>query len=150
MAASQRSYRSALTTQPALPEWERVPGRGPRRRGVDKRRGKEAGRRRRFAILVVVPVLLMLGSVYLHTVSAGLENRTAALQEELDATRAEGERLEVEVAELSAADRIRPLAREKLNMRDAGSQELQVHGSTQREDGTHHGGEKKGGEPRPR
>ena len=95
-------------------------------------------------------MLLMLGSVYLHTVSAGLETRAASLEEDLDKTRAEGERLEVEVAGLSAAERIRPLAREKLGMRDAESQNLQVYGGTQREDGTKDGGEKKGGEPRPR
>lgn len=146
MAAPQRWQRSTLPTQPALPEREQA----WERRRVRERRSKEADRRRRFAILVVIPVFLMLGSVYLHTVSAGLEARTASLQEDLDRTRAEGERLEVKVAKLSAADRIRPLARERLGMRDAGSQDLQVHGSTQREDGTADGGEKKGGEPRPR
>jgi cell division protein FtsL len=77
---------------------------------------------------VVVPVLLMLGSVYLHTVSAGLEARTEGLQHELDAARAQGERLEVEVAELSAADRVRPLAR-----------------GGEREDGTTDAGAKRGG-----
>lgn len=142
MAAPQRWQRSTLPTQPAIPEWER--------RRVRERRSKDTDRRRRFAILVVIPVLLMLGSVYLHTVSAELEARTASLQEDLDRTRAEGERLEVKVAKLSAADRIRSLARERLGMRDAESQDLRVHGSTQREDGTDDGGEKKGGEPRPR
>ncbi len=146
MAAPDRSYRSTLPTQPAAPPWERA----PHRRGAGKRRRNEAGRRRLFAVLVVVPVLLMLGSVYLHTVSADLQGRATALEERLDATRAEGERLGVKVAELSAADRIRPLAREKLNMRDAESRDLEVYGNTQREDGIADGGEKKGGEPRPR
>ena len=101
-------------------------------------------------VLVGVPVLLMLGSVYLHTVSGGLENREAALQEELDGARADGERLEVKVAELSAADRVRPLARERLGMRDAGSADLEVAGDAKREDGTQNEGEARGGEPRPR
>lgn len=102
------------------------------------------------AVLVLVPVLLMLGSVYLHTVSGGLEGREAALQEELDGARASGERLEVEVAELSAAERVRSLAREKLGMRDAGSADLQVVGDGKREDGTDDEGDQRGGEPRAR
>jgi cell division protein FtsB len=145
MAAPQRRYRSTLPTQPALPPWEQAPDR-PR---VGKVRRKDHGRRRRFAALVIVPVLLMLGSVYLHTISGNLEGREAALQEELDGTRAAGERLEVEVAELSAADRVRSLARERLGMRDAGSADLEVLGE-QREDGTQNEGESRGGEPRPR
>lgn len=146
MAAPQRRYRSTLPTQPAFPPWEQAP-QAPR---VGKGRRKEHGRRRRFAVLVGVPVLLMLGSVYLHTVSGGLENREAALQEELDGARADGERLEVKVAELSAADRVRPLARERLGMRDAGSADLEVAGDAKREDGTQNEGEARGGEPRPR
>ena len=146
MAAPQRRYRATLPTQPALPPWEQAPER-PR---VGKTPRKERGRRTRFAILVMVPVLLMLGSVYLHTVSGGLESREAAMQEELDRTRASGERLEVEVAELSAADRVRSLAREKLGMRDAGSANLEVMGDSRREDGTQNEGEARGGEPRPR
>lgn len=145
MASPQRRYRSTLPTQPAWPPWEQT----PQRARVGKVQRKDHGRRRRFAVLVVVPVLLMLGSVYLHTVSGGLQSREAALQEELDGTRAAGERLEVEVAELSAADRVRPLARERLGMRDAGSADLKVLGE-QREDGTQNEGESRGGEPRPR
>jgi cell division protein FtsL len=146
MAAPQRRYRSTLPTQPALPPWERAPQK-PR---VEKVRRKERGRRGRLAVLVLVPVLLMLGSVYLHTVSGGIESREAALQEELDGARASGERLEVEVAGLSAAERVRSLAREKLGMRDAGSADLQVVGDVKREDGTSDEGEPGGGEPRPR
>lgn len=145
MAAPQRRYRATLPTQPALPPWEHT----SERPGAGRDRRKDHGRRRRFAILVVVPVLLMLGSVYLHTVSGKFEGREVALQEELDRTRAAGERLEVEVAELSAADRIRSLARERLGMRDAGSADLEVLGE-QREDGTLNEGESKGGKPRPR
>lgn len=145
MAAPQRRPRTTLPTQPALPPWEQAP-RKPR---VGKVPRRDPGRRWRFAVLVVVPVLLMLGSVYLHTVSGNLESREAALQEELDGTRAAGERLEVEVAELSAADRVRSLARERLGMQDAGSANLEVLGE-QREDGTQNEGESRGGEPRPR
>ena len=141
MAAPQRRYRSTLPTEPAWPVWERAPGN--KRSGSERRRTR--GRKRRFAILVIVPVLLMLGSVYLHTVSAGLESRTQGLQNELDATRAQGERLEVDVAKLSAADRVRPLAREKLGMRDAGSADLEVIKGGEREDGTTHAGAEEGG-----
>lgn len=146
MAAPQRRYRSTLPTQPAAPPWEQVPKR-PR---VGKVRRKERGRKGRLAVLLLVPVLLMLGSVYLHTVSGGLDSREAALQEELDGARASGERLEVQVAELSAAERVRSLARERLGMRDAGSADLQVVGDGKREDGTQNEGEPRGGEPRPR
>lgn len=150
MAAPQRRYRSTLPTQPALPPWEQTPQKPPHKPRVGKVRRKEHGRRRRFAILVVVPVLLMLGSVYLHTVSGAVEGREAALQEELVGARATGERLEVKVAELSAADRVRSLARERLGMRDAGSAELEVLGDGRREDGKQNEGEARGGEPRPR
>lgn len=141
MAAPQRWYRSTLPTEPAWPAWERAPGN--KRSGSERRRAR--GRKRRFAILVVVPVLLMLGSVYLHTVSAGLESRTQGLQNELDAARAQGERLEVDVAKLSAADRVRPLARGKLGMRDAGSANLEVIKGGEREDGTTNAGAEEGG-----
>ena len=140
MAAPHRWYRSTLPTEPAWPAWEGSPGRRPA--GAPRKR---QGRNRRFAVLVVVPVLLMLGSVYLHTVSSGLEARTDGLQHELDATRALGERLEVEVAKLSAADRVRPFAREELGMTDAGSAELEVFKGGEREDGTTDAGAKRGG-----
>jgi len=144
MAAPQRWYRSTLPTEPAWPAREGSPGRRPA--GAPRKAPRRThGRKRRFAVLVVVPVLLMLGSVYLHTVSAGLEARTEGLQHELDAARAQGERLEVEVAELSAADRVRPLAREKLGMTDAGSAELEVFKGGEREDGTTDAGAKRGG-----
>lgn len=141
MAAPQRRYRSTLPTEPAWPAWERAPGK--KRVGSERRRAQ--GRKRRFAILVIVPVLLMLGSVYLHTVSAGLEGRVAGLEQELNAARAQGERLEVDVAKLSAADRVRPLAREKLGMRDAGSADLEVIKGGEREDGTTDAGAEEGG-----
>jgi cell division protein FtsB len=141
MAAPQRRYRSTLPTEPAWPAWERAPA----KKRVGSERHRAQGRKRRFAVLVVVPVLLMLGSIYLHTVSAGLEARAAALEQELDTARAQGERLEVDVAKLSAADRVRPLARDKLGMRDAGSADLEVINGGEREDGTTHAGAEEGG-----
>ncbi|MGI8911306.1 MAG: hypothetical protein ACR2JR_12245 [Rubrobacteraceae bacterium] len=93
-------------------------------------------------MLVVVPVLLMLGSVYLHTVSAGLGDRVSELEDLNAGTAAERERLEVRVAGLSSPGRIRPLARDELKMRDPEGADLKVYGNT-REDGRKDGGEKK-------
>ena len=142
MAAPQRYYRSTLPTEPAWPG--RIPGR--RRAGQPRHSARRRARsQRRFALLVIVPVLLMLGSVYMHTVAARLDSRSADLRMQLDAARAQGERLEVEVAKLSAADRVRPLASEKLGMRDARSADLEVYRGEPREDGTTHAGEERGG-----
>ena len=138
MVAPQRRYRAALPTELARPV---------RKRGPDRRPRDAVGWRRRFAVLVVVPVLLMLGSVYLHTVAVGLEGRVAELEKDLNGARAEGQRLEVKVAELSGADRIRPLAAEKLGMRAPGSEDLQVYGRVG-EDGTQSWEEEEGGQPR--
>ena len=147
MAAPQRRYRATLPTEPALPVWDQEPDerRPARRTRQAPRKTTQQGRNLRFAVLVVVPVLLMLGSVYLHTVSGGLEARAEGLRNEVEAARAQGERLEVEVAKLSAADRVRPLAREKLGMRDAGSADLKVLKGGEREDGTSDAGAEKGG-----
>ena len=98
-------------------------------------------------MVVVVPVLLMLGSVYLHTVSAGLTVKAAGLEERIAGAEADGERLEVRVAELSGAGRIRSLAAEKLGMKDPSGAELEVY-AEDGEDGTRDGGEEKGGKPR--
>lgn len=130
---------------------------GPRRgeRGASSARRRAAAGRRRFAVLVVVPVLLMLGSVYLHTVAAGLSGEVAGLEERLSRAEAEGERLEVRVAELSKAARIRPLAAEKLGMGDPGASELEAYNGNgsnsegkHREDGRQNGGEQRGGTSR--
>ncbi len=145
MAASQRRYKASLPTQPAWPVREAAP-----RRSQDYvLRQKAAGRRRRFAMIVVVPVLLMLGSVYLHTVAAGLDARAADLGAKLDRAREQGERLDVKVAELSAARRIRELAAEKLGMHEPRSTDLMVYGG-KAEDGTDNGALQKGGRPRQR
>ncbi len=145
MAASQRRYKATLPTEPAWPLQERVPNR-QRDRSLEQ---KAAGRRRRFAMLVVVPVLLMLGSVYLYTVAAGLDAKAADLEVRLDRAREEGERLEVRVAELSGAGRIRARAAEKLGMHEPKSTTLKVYGD-KAEDGINNGEPQKGGRPRQR
>jgi len=146
MAAPQRRYRTTLPTEPAWSVREHAPKR-PAERTL---RRKAAGRRRRFAMLVVVPVLLMLGSVYLHTVSAGLDARATELGVQLGRAQDEGERLQVRVTELSGSARIRELAG-KLGMRQPDSGALKVYGDESRskaEDGTQDGTQQKGGEQR--
>ena len=146
MAAPQRRYRAALPTEPAWPVRERGPRRSPER----ALRKKAAGRRRRFAMLVVVPVLLMLGSVYLHTVAAGLDARAAELGAQLGRAKDEGERLQIKVTELSGSARIRELAG-RLGLRQPDSGASKVYGSQSRgtaEDGTQDGTQQEGGEQR--
>jgi hypothetical protein len=125
MAAPQRRYGASVSPRPVAPRVERE--KAARRAGGPAAWQKAASRRRRFAVVVVIPVLLMLGSVYLHTVSAGLTDKAAYLDERLAQVRAEGERLEVRVAELSGADRIRPLATKKLGMQDPGGEDLKAY-----------------------
>jgi cell division protein FtsL len=145
MAASQRRYKATLPTEPAWPVQKRAQDRSQDR----TLRRKAAGRRRRFAMLVVVPVLLMLGSVYLNTVAAGLDARAAELDVRLDRAREVGERLEVKVAKLSGAERIRALAAEKLGMHEPKSTTLKVY-RVKAEDGTKDGTLQEGGRPRER
>lgn len=71
-------------------------------------------------VVLAVPVLLMLGSVYVHTVAAWFEGEAARLEEQKKRAEGEGERLEVKLTELSAPGRIRAQARENLEMRDPG------------------------------
>jgi cell division protein FtsL len=143
MAASQRRHKATLPTEPAWPAQKNARG-----RSQDSTR-KAADRRRRFAMLVVVPVLLMLGSVYLNTVAAGLDARAAELDVRLDRAREVGERLEVKVAELSGAERIVALAAEKLGMHEPKSNTLKVYG-VRAEDGKNDGAQQEGGKPRQR
>ena len=142
MAAPQRRYGASAIPRPVAPRVERE--KAARRAGGSAARQKAARRRRRFAVVVVIPVLLMLGSVYLHTVSDRLTDKAAYLDERLAQVRAEGERLEVRVAELSGAGRIRPLAIEKLGMKDPRGAHLEVY-DVDREDGARDGGKKEGG-----
>ena len=143
MAASQRRHKATLPTEPAWPAQKNARG-----RSQDSTR-KAADRRRRFAMLVVVPVLLMLGSVYLNTLAAGLDARAAELEVRLDRAREVGERLDVKVAELSGAERIVALAAEKLGMHEPKSNTLKVYG-VRAEDGKNDGAPKEGGKPRRR
>lgn len=88
------------------------------------------GRARRgltIVLLAVVPMLLMLGSVYMHTVAAGLKGETARLQEEKARAEGEGERLDVQITELSEPGRIRALARKYLEMQDPNGKELETY-----------------------
>ena len=99
----------------------------PGRHRSPGRSSKETLRRRKLALLVVVPLLMMLGSVYLHTVAAGLGERVAALQERDDGARLEGEQLDLKVTELSAPGRIRGLAEKDLQMREPSGKDLEVY-----------------------
>jgi cell division protein DivIC len=142
MAAPQRRLRAS---SPARPVARPVKARKPRA-GAEARK-KAAARHQRFVAVVVVPVVLMLGSVYLHTVAARLTGEVAGLEERLARAEARGERLDVRVAKLSGAGRIRSLAAEKLDMREPRGADLEVY-QQDGEDGTRNGGEEKGGEPR--
>ena len=77
----------------------------------------------------MVPMLLMLGSVYVHAVAANVGAETARLAEEKARAEAEAERLEVQVTELSGPGRIRSLASEDLGMRDPAGDDLRTYGS---------------------
>jgi cell division protein FtsL len=89
-------------------------------------------------MLVVLPVLLMLGSVYLHTVAANLGDQAAVMEENHAGLLVEKERLEVEVSQLSAPGRIRSMAREGLGMKSPGAGDMR---SYDREDGEQDGGQ---------
>lgn len=94
-------------------------------------------------VLVIVPVLLMLGSVYVHTVAARLGNEVVRLEEEKKETESEAERLEVKITELSEPGRIRALARGDLDMRDPNGEDLETYYGSDGEDVADGGGEKK-------
>ena len=91
-------------------------------------RRSEASLGRVLAVLVM-PVLLMLGSVYVHTIAATHSGEVARLEEEKARAGDEGERLEVKITELSEPGRIRTLARDKLQMRDPDGKDLRIQGS---------------------
>jgi cell division protein FtsL len=96
-------------------------------------------------MLVVVPIVLMLGSVYLHTVAVGLKEESIRLEEEKTEAEGEGERLEVQLTELSDPGRIRPLAEQSLQMRDPVAQDLETYDGSNGEDVVDGGGEKNEG-----
>ncbi|ABG04461.1 hypothetical protein Rxyl_1499 [Rubrobacter xylanophilus DSM 9941] len=124
----------------ALPRYREYPAAAPQPR-VRPRPGRRpearraAERRRRFVLLVVVPVLLMLGSVYLHAVAADLSQKTASLEERVRDARSEGEELRLRAARLSRPERVISLAREELGMRTPTGDEMRVYGSGTGEDG---------------
>lgn len=142
MAAPQRKarYRTDPGRTVRRPEVapKRTPGRTP---GEASRR--TAGRGRAFVMLVVVPLLLMLGSVYLHTVASGLKGEAARLEEERARAEGEGERLEVRLTELSEPGRIRTLAKKGLQMRDPGAQDFETYDGRHGEDVVNEGEQKK-------
>lgn len=100
---------------------------GRRRPSIDSRRW------RAFVVLVVVPVLLMLGSIYTHAAAAGISEKVAELEQGREMAEVRQENLGLRLTELTAPERVRSEARE-LELRDpVGS--LKVYGS-QGEDGT--------------
>ena len=119
---------------PAPPQWRAIPGdalgrtlrRTPARAPVRSGRVKGSPRRA-FVLVVMVPVLLMLGSVYVHAVAANVGADAVHLNEEKARAEAEAERLEVQVTELSSPGRIRSLAGEDLGMRDPASEDLRTY-----------------------
>ncbi len=107
--------------------------RPPSKRPVQGRKpeGRKSGSWswRTFVVLVLVPVALMLGSVYAHTMAVGTGAEAARLDEEKAAAEADGKRLEVRVAELSESGSIRESAKEDLGMRDPGGKDFSTYGS---------------------
>lgn len=145
MAAPQR--RSRYQTSLERPVRGRdVPGGVPKgapggARKWDQRRGAWKGRI--FVVLVVVPVLLMLGSVYVYSVAARLDGEAARLEEEKIRAEDEGERLEVRLTELSEPGRIQALASRDLEMRNPEGEDLETYDGSDGEDVVDGGGEKK-------
>jgi cell division protein FtsL len=117
-------------------------GRSPRHAARSK--AQAARRRRAFLVLVVVPVALMLGSVYVHTAAAALRGEAAVLAEEKARAEVEAERLEVKSTELSEPGRIRSLARRDLGMRDPAGGDLKTYSGSDGEDVASEGEEEKG------
>ncbi len=134
MAAPQRHE-----SWPATPAYRPDKRRRTSRPARPSARRRAALHRRRFSMLVMVPVLLMLGSVYLHTVSADLGDRVAVLQEQNARATAEKERLDIQVSELSAPGRIRAEA-QALGMKEPDGADLKVYANNG-EVGTRNGGE---------
>lgn len=145
MMAAPR-YTGAWGYAPEPRPVERPPSRRPSERPERKTdkaaRRKAALRRRSFISLVVIPVALMVGSVYLHTVSADVSERATNLEERITAAEAERESLEVRVAELSGSGRVGKLAEEDLHMRDPRAGDFEVY-EGKAEDGKSSGTQRK-------
>ena len=117
---------AAPQSRPVAP---RRSAQGPVRRKRPEGRKDRVGSWRAFAVLVLVPAALMLGSVYAHTAAVGTGAEAARLEEEKAAAEAEGERIDVQVAELSESATVREKARESLGMKDPGGKDLWTYGS---------------------
>lgn len=133
MAAPRREYRYEPN---ALRRPVREAPGGARERVPGRRKGSPL---RTFVVLAVVPVLLMLGSVYVHAVAAGLEGEAARLADEKARAEAEAERLEVKIAKLSGPERIRSIARGDLGMRDPRGEDLRTFDGSDGEDAVRDG-----------
>ncbi len=118
--------------QRRAPHFPRRDKRKPKKSSGGDVRRDQGLRRRRFVFFVVVPVLLMLGSIYLHTMSAGLESRVSELQGQRAELGAQKERLEIDVSRASSPERVRSLAREN-GLRTPATGDLKVYKA---EDGT--------------
>jgi cell division protein FtsL len=147
MVAPQKRPRYGVSVE--QPVRRRPEGRGTSKGAPGRTSGRASrGAWRRGAqlarvfVVLVVPVLLMLGSVYVHTVASKLRGEEARLAEEKARAEGDAERVEVRVTELSEPERIRSLARENLWMRDPGK-DLETYGSDG-EDVVDGGGENKG------
>ncbi|MGI9049930.1 MAG: hypothetical protein ACR2GU_11260 [Rubrobacteraceae bacterium] len=95
---------------------------------------------RRFLVLVVVPMLLMLGSIYLHTVSANLGGKTEQLKGRISQATDDKQRLDLQVAQLSSPGRIIKLAQENSNMGAPSGKDIEIYGNSG-EDARRNGGE---------
>lgn len=84
-------------------------------------------------VLVVAPVLLMLGSIYVHSVAASISERVAGLEQSLEMAEVRQENLDLRLTRRSSPERVRSEAR-ALGLREPVG-DLKVYGS-QREDGT--------------
>lgn len=125
----RREYESPAVGEPL----RGLPGGGARRHAAGSK-ARAARGRRAFLVLVVVPVALMLGSVYAHTAAAGLRGEAAGLAEEKARAGAEAERLEVRATQLSEPGRVRDLARRELGMRDPAGGDLKNYSGSDGED----------------
>jgi cell division protein FtsL len=106
---------------------------------LGRRRPRIGARRwRAFVALVVVPVLLMLGSIYTHAAATGISGKVAGLEQEREMAEVRQENLDLRLTALTSPERIRSKAKD-LGLRDpVGS--LKVYGS-QGEDGTNAAGQ---------
>lgn len=134
MAAPQRKY---LERPYAHPEERRT---NRRSAGHGSRRKRASASHRRFLVLVVVPMLLMLGSIYLHTVAANLGTEAEQLKGRISQAGDDKQRLDLQVAQLSSPGRVIGIAQKKLDMRAPNGKNLQIY-SNNGEDAKRNGGE---------